>query len=541
MKHRTILTTLFASILYSAFAQTITGPHVGKVTISNVPLNFHTQVFDIPEDLIGAGVNSNDDYIFFSNLEQKEKDPLYRKIEYSVYHLPDMQKLFYKKYNSGRYYYSLVGSRPYLLRFDVNRVACLDINTGKKVWSTSGRFVRILNDNIIMFSRGIGNMGSTIDVLSLETGKKQWSVKMGMTQGISYNYTIDENSDFIVANELCRINWATGELKQLESKTSITDKAAVLGGMLGGVYYGPRGGTMGTLVGSRNYYQPVEYAKVEEESERPFNRSFFMYPEYNIISGLTSGIARCDGRNYYADRNSIRCFDDDMNELWNTPFQVKATRSDVFLRGDTVYMINLAMGIYGSRGMSPREHPYVAAFSATDGHQLFYKEWDKKKSPITASTIIDDKLHMLSLTREVIFDLATQKVDVVEVDTTEGGGYINYALTDYIFKRDESDSSFTAVNVSSNSRPVLTMNGCLIDIKPVKPKLISSERNTFYCIGHTKDYALLRGGLDYKELWFVRNGKATLLSKDVDRIIRKKDKIFMFTKDNKLSIITIEP
>ena len=231
-----------------------------------------------------------------------------------------------------------------------------------------------------------------------------------------------------------------------------------------------------------------------------------------------------------------------MNELWNTPLQVKATRSDVFLRGDTVYMINLAMGMYGSRGMSPREHPYVAAFSATDGHQLFLKEWDKeKKRPITASTIIDGKLHMLSQTREVIFDLATQQVDVAEVDTTEGGGYIKYALTDYLFKRDKTDGSFTGVNVSSDSRPVLTTSGFLVDIKPAKPEFISSKRNTFYCIGHTKDYALLRGGIDYEELWFIKNGKATLLSKEVDMILKRKNKLYMATKDNKLSIITIEP
>ena len=244
-----------------------------------------------------------------------------------------------------------------------------------------------------------------------------------------------------------------------------------------------------------------------------------MYPEHFKISGLTSGIARRDGRNYYADRNTIRCFDDDMNELWNTPLQVKSTRSDVFLRGDTVYMINLAMGMYGSRGMSPREHPYVAAFSATDGHQLFLKEWDKeKKRPITASTIIDGKLHMLSQTREVIFDLATQQVDVAEVDTTEGGGYIKYALTDYLFKRDKIDGSFTAVNVSSDSRPALTTSGFLVDIKPI-----------------------LRGGIDYEELWFIRNGKATLLSKEVDMVQKRKEKLFIATKDNKLSIITIEP
>ena len=539
MKRTSILTVSLAFVLNSVFAQTTDNPHAGKITVSNAPLNFPTQVIDTPEDLIGIGVNDNDEYISFNNIDPKTKNLLYKKLEYTVYHLPDMQKVFYKKYERGRYFYLLSGSRPNLLRFDSNNAVRLDLNTGKKIWSTRGRFVRILNDNIIMHSGGIG---SSIDVLSLETGKKQWSFKMGMTQGISYNYTIDENSDFMVANDLCRINWATGELKQLESKTTITDKGTLIGGILSGVYYGPRGASMGTLVGSRNYYQPVEYAKLEEESERPFNRSLFMYPEHTQISGLTSGIARRDGRNYYADRNSIRCFDDDMNELWNTPLQVKATRSDVFLRGDTVYMINLAMGMYGSRGMSPREHPYVAAFSATDGHQLFLKEWDKeKKRPITASTIIDGKLHMLSQTREVIFDLATQQVDVAEVDTTEGGGYIKYALTDYLFKRDKTDGSFTAVNVSSDSRPVLTTSSFLVDIKSAKPEFISSKRNTFYCIGHTKDYALLRGGIDYEELWFIKNGKATLLSKEVDMILKRKKKLYMATKDNKLSIITIEP
>ena len=539
MKRTSILTASLAFILNSVFAQTTGNPHAGKITVSNDPLNFPTQVVDTPENLIEVSVNDNCEYISFTNLEPKTKDLVFKKAEYTVYHLPDMQKVFYDKYNFGNYYFYLCGSRPNLFRFSTNRLARLDLNTGKKLWSTNNRFVRIINDNIIVHSDGLS---SGINALSLETGKKQWSIKIGMTQGISYNYTIDENSDFLVANELCRINWATGEVKQLESKTTITDKGSLIAGILSGVYYGPQGATMGTLVDSPDYYQPVEYAKLQEESERPFDRSLFMYPEHTQISGLTSGIARRDGRNYYADRNSIRCFDDDMNELWNTPLEVKATRSDVFLRGDTVYMINLAMGMYGSSGMCPREHPYVAAFSATDGHQLFINEWDKKKKrPVTASTIIDGKLHMISHTREVIFDLATQQVDVAEVDTTEGGEYIKYVLNDHIFKRDESDGSFTAVNVSGDSRPVLTTKGYLVDIKPAKPKLISHERNTFFCIGRTKDYALLRGGIDDKELWFIKNGKATLLSKEVDMVLREETKLFMFTKDNKLSIITIEP
>ena len=533
MKRTSILTVSLAFVLNSVFAQTTDNPHAGKITVSNAPLNFPTQVIDTPEDLKKISVNDSCEYISFTNFDPKTKNVLDQKAEFTVYHLPDMQKVFYKKYFCDRFACRLSGSRPNILYFDAGRVSRLDINTGKKIWSTRGCLARIIKDNVIMFSRGIGDIGSTMDVLSLETGQKLWSVKMGMDQGITYNYTIDENSDFIVTNNLFRINWATGEAKQLESKTNITDQAA----FFGIIHYGPQ-----VAGGSRTYYQPVENAKLEEESERPFDRYIFMYPEHFKISGLTSGIARRDGRNYYADRNSIRCFDDDMNELWNTPLQVKATRSDVFLRGDTVYMINLAMGMYGSRGMSPREHPYVAAFSATDGHQLFLKEWDKeKKRPITASTIIDGKLHMLSQTREVIFDLATQQVDVAEVDTTEGGGYIKYALTDYLFKRDKTDGSFTAVNVSSDSRPVLTTSGFLVDIKPAKPEFISSKRNTFYCIGHTKDYALLRGGIDYEELWFIRNGKATLLSKEVDMILKRKNKLYMATKDNKLSIITIEP
>lgn len=542
MKRISIFTTSLVLALNSIFAQTVGNPHTGKITICNEPHNLPTQIIDTPEELFSATIGKDEELIAFKNIEPKTKDLIYKKVEYTVYRLQDMQKLFYKKYNPDNNYYSLTDSFPYIIRFDVNKASVLDMTTGKKVWSKTGRFVRLLNGNVIMHFQGLGNFDSYINALSIKTGEKVWSSKLNLRQGISYNYTIDENCDYLVGNDLCRINWETGEVKQLESKTSITDKAELFADMLSGIYYGPTGATMGTMVGSRNYYQPVEYAKLEEESERPFNRSLFMYPEHTKISGLTSGIVRNNGRNYYADRNSIRCFDDDMNEIWNTPLQVKATRSDIFLRNDTIYMINLAMGMYGSRGMSPREYPYVAAFSAKDGHQLFHKEWDKKKkNPITASTIINNKLHMISSKREVIFDLATQQVDVAEIDTTAGGPYIKYALTDYIFKRNESEGSFTAINVSSDFRPVLTSNGVIVDIYPQKPELISGKHNTFYCIGHTKDYALLRGGNDLEELWLIRDGKATQLSNSVTMVTRRKNKLFMFTEDDKLNIITLEP
>jgi hypothetical protein len=148
---------------------------------------------------------------------------------------------------------------------------------------------------------------------------------------------------------------------------------------------------------------------------------------------------------------------------------------------------------------------------------------------------------MISSKREVIFDLATQQVDVTEIDTTEAGPYIKYALTDYLFKRDESEGTFTAINVSNDFRPVLTTNGALVDIYPQKPKLIAGTRNTFYCIGHTKDYALLRGGNDDEELWLIRDGKAKQLSKNVTMTMRREKKLFIFNEDNKLNIITLEP
>lgn len=538
MKRLSIFTTSLVFALNSVFAQTVGNPHSGKITISNEHLNLPVQVIDTPEELFSASISKDDEFIAFKNIEPKTKDLIYKKVEYTVYRLHDMQKVFYKKYNPDNYYYSLA-PYPNIIRFDVNRASILDMTTDKKVWSKGGRFIRVLNGNIIMSIQGLD---PSINSLSLKTGEKVWSSKLNLRQGISYNYTIDENCDYLVGNDLCRINWETGEVKQLESKTSITDKAELFADMLSGIYYGPTGASMGTAVGSHNHYQPVEYAKLEEEAERPFNRSLFMYPEHTKISGLTSGIACHDGRNYYADRNSIRCFDDDMNELWNTPLQVKATKSDVFLRNDTLYMINLAMGMYGSKGMSPREYPYVAAFCTKDGHQLFHKEWDKKKkNPITASTIINNKLHMISAKREVIYDFATQQVDVTEIDTTEAGPYIKYALTDYLFKRNESEGTFTAINVSNDFRPVLTTNGALVDIYPQKPKLISGEHNTFYCIGHTKDYALLRGSNDMKELWLIRDGKATQLSQNVTMVIRRKNKLFMFTEDDKLNIITLEP
>ena len=138
MKRTSILTVSLAFVLNSVFAQTTDNPHAGKITVSNAPLNFPTQVIDTPEDLIGIGVNDNDEYISFNNIDPKTKNLLYKKLEYTVYHLPDMQKVFYKKYERGRYFYLLSGSRPNLLRFDSNNAVRLDLNTGKKIWSTRG-------------------------------------------------------------------------------------------------------------------------------------------------------------------------------------------------------------------------------------------------------------------------------------------------------------------------------------------------------------------------------------------------------------------
>ena len=69
------------------------------------------------------------------------------------------------------------------------------------------------------------------------------------------------------------------------------------------------------------------------------------------IAGLNSDVIQNSGKNYFADRNSLHCFDNDMNETWNVELPEKGTRSELFLQGDTICMVNLALGIYGNGGV----------------------------------------------------------------------------------------------------------------------------------------------------------------------------------------------
>ena len=151
-----------------------------------------------------------------------------------------------------------------------------------------------------------------------------------MPHQYGWNQVLDlkENKRLIVADELHRLDFMTGELLTYPGKPGAHDtKAALLQGLAmvaqaalgaaisGGMYYG--------------YYVPAGN---------------------NTITGLTSNILPQDSVYYWADREQISCVDTALNVVWQKEFpNVKASRSMLFMQDGKLFMLNYGYGLREGR------------------------------------------------------------------------------------------------------------------------------------------------------------------------------------------------
>ena len=391
-------------------------------------------------------------------------------------------------------------------------------------------YLGYVNDRLLLCTRNNITDAGKITAYSLKTGEEIWQTKkiLNVNYGLTYCQPIDEVSDYVVSGDLIRVNWETGDLKKLDCKTCITNKKSVLTTALIGVAAGVAGGMIGA---------PMMYIPVYTPTYNNY-RSFYYMPSSLRIAGLNSDVIQNSGKNYFADRNSLHCFDNDMNETWNVELPEKGTRSELFLKGDTICMVNLALGIYGNSGTKAMEKPYVATFSANDGKMFSYQPIEMEKQNVISCISFGDQLRLLFPNREAIYNTTTNKMEFFDTDTTLIGSFRYYIGEGQLYKLN-SDNSFSELNPTKDYMPIRTNKGYVVDVKNGKPTVLATPSEAFRTIATHDDMTFIigqRGG--FMELWLLKNGEAALINDRIESIRTKYRHLILCLDNGKIQVIS---
>ena len=391
-------------------------------------------------------------------------------------------------------------------------------------------YLGYVNDRLLLCTRNNITDAGKITAYSLKTGEEIWQTKkiLNVNYGLTYCQPIDEVSDYVVSGDLIRVNWETGDLKKLDCKTCITNKKSVLTTALIGVAAGVAGGMIGA---------PMVYIPVYNLTSN-YNRSFYYMPSSLRIAGLNSDVIQNSGKNYFADRNSLHCFDNDMNETWNVELPEKGTRSELFLKGDTICMVNLALGIYGNSGTKAMEKPYVATFSANDGKLFSYQPIEMEKQNVISCISFGDQLRLLFPNREAIYNTTSNKMEFFDTDTTLIGSFRYYIGEGQLYNLN-SDNSFSELNPTKDYMPIRTNNGYVVDVKNGKPTVLATPSEAFRTIATHDDMTFIigqRGG--FMELWLLKNGEAALINDRIESIRTKYRHLILCLDNGKIQVIS---
>lgn len=265
-----------------------------------------------------------------------------------------------------------------------NKSISLDIQTGKELWETKNSICYINQKNKIALAYGIKNFSqdfeNTLKGINLINGQEIWQRNINRIYGWNQVSPIDDQTLLISSSGLHALNLFDGKGWDFGATTGDKDYKETVAKNVLGVALGLM---TGTFIGSTGY---------------------------NVVTDICSNNFIKDSKTYFAGKKSIVCLDSNGKQIWrnelNQDFTSKAL---IWHRGDTLYHINY--GFANMNGIRPVNYgvPFFAAYSITDGKEIFSKSFDKNKS-IGEIMIMDDNILL-------VFDKQMKKISMLNGET----------------------------------------------------------------------------------------------------------------------------
>ena len=254
----------------------------------------------------------------------------------------------------------------------------LEIETGNINWEIK---------NILFYAepskmRGIGykfknfsGITNTLQGIDLTNGDVLWNRELVREYGWNDVLSLNDSTLIVAASGLHAINLNTGKGWDYYTVTGQKDYTGTIAANAAGL-------ALGILTGA-----------------------FVVTTGHDLVSNIVSNVLMDDAFIYFASREKIACLTDEGVVKWTAPMpKDEISKSTLFQEDGILYMINNGFAYMNYRKIDYGS-PFIAAFDAESGLQLFFSSIEGKKNQIkgfeidmdTAFLVFDNKIAKYSL------------------------------------------------------------------------------------------------------------------------------------------------
>ncbi|RLT70000.1 hypothetical protein D7V92_08715 [Parabacteroides sp. CH2-D42-20] len=475
----------------------------------------------LPGWILGVDVDSTDNLLFirYRNLSKNETS-LKNKGGISVYSLADQRMLWQRPVNYFNQDPKLTSEGVLFVTMG-KATSLLDLKTGNEVWKKKKMIPYWVDAKNRMFLAYKGSymngVSNELEGHSLATGEKMWSRKMSHVYGWNESGLLDDSTRLIVSDGIHLVHMGNGEGPSYAMPTGASDyKEAVALGALGVV--------TGVLTG---------FAAVPTGPKK--------------VMELVSNVLLDDTVFYVASRENLFCLDRQLQPKWGYPIpDGMGSRSHLFARGDSLYMINMGTGyrntIFDTSEAYAHEYlrlkvgwPFIACFDKRKGEKVWFRQLSDKKEMVEEFDINweEDALMVLFSDRIRKYSLSADSLLSEVLWNTEVNGKLLYLTNSSYFLQDFGDST----SYQRYKRPDSIY--CLITDKNEMVEL-DQQLNVLqtYPLSKLRTFKALPNGdnlifLGDKTLWVNSKGEKKAYLYTSSKMFRVGEKFFIYSLDGK--------
>lgn len=361
------------------------------------------------------------------------------KLKASVYSLETEKELWSTWFNPRTQYLSMGDAGLFLSDWANKKTKLFDYTNGKVIRKFKAT-PTIVDENRDFL---IGYQGKGNDKLigyRISSGEQLWRTNIEKNYGEWWSLVkqVDSVTNIVHGGHIWKLNLLTGELHEYKLRSRIFDKKtnAINIGL----------SVLTTLAG-----MPVGY-----------NSSYFKDLGSKVLLDN-------DDRMYVADRDGVMCLDNDLNEIWRYCLpEGSGSRSELYLRGDTLDMLNAGTGTNFRGDIVKVGKPFFASFDKNTGRNI----------------------NILKL--------------VEEFDKERYGDFL-YFVSNPIYRYYECGNKYEFIPHKGDCYPVKCMNGELVFIDNELNILETlPEETVFYGINDSQDEKILVGTRNGKFPYYVK-------------------------------------
>lgn len=188
--------------------------------------------------------------------------------------------------------------------------------------------------------------------------------------------------------------------------------------------------------------------------------TFVMSTGHDLVRDLVSNCLVDSTYIYFASKEQLVKIDKQSGELvWMFPFSDDlASKSSIFMKDSTVFMINKGMAFMGYRQLDFGK-PFLAAFNKQSGKQIFLSFINANDDPILSYYIKNREIFLVSKSRIAKYSMQTGDLIVEKDIPVDNVGELKYFVHDQVFITNQNGDLMSLSQSDSSGVFVFTSQG----------------------------------------------------------------------------------